>query len=153
MNGQTYKIYSSDLIRAKQTAKPLARYMGVEIEYFEKLREHNMGEAVGKSREWAKENSLPTNSFDDRSFHGAESWREFWDRVTDLCQDIILDEAENIILVSHGGIVAVWYHIWIGSNIHYCKFGPAGGVSFFSINDSGERSIQKLNDISYMEEA
>jgi len=151
LKGQSYKIYSSDLIRAKQTAEPLARYIGVEIEYLEKLREHNMGEAVGKSREWAKENSLPTNSFDDRTFRGAESWREFWDRVTDLYQDIISDEADNIILVSHGGTVAVWHNIWIGSEIHYCKFGPAGGISFFTVNGNGERAIQKLNDISYME--
>jgi len=38
LKGQTYKIYSSDLIRAKQTVKPLARYMGIEIEYNKKLR-------------------------------------------------------------------------------------------------------------------
>jgi probable phosphoglycerate mutase len=153
LKGQTYKIYSSDLIRAKQTAEPLARYMGIEIEYLEKLREHNIGEAVGKSKQWAKENGLPINSFDDRSFTGAESWREFWERVKDLCNDIINDEAENIILASHGGTLAVWSQVWLGSDVQDCKFGPAGGVSFFTINnksDKGERTVQKLNDSSYM---
>ena len=33
LKGQTYKIYSSDLIRARQTIEPLARYMNTEIEY------------------------------------------------------------------------------------------------------------------------
>lgn len=39
LKGQNYKIYSSDLLRARQTAAPLARYMGVEVEYNQKLRE------------------------------------------------------------------------------------------------------------------
>ena len=82
LKGQAYKIYSSDLIRAKQTAEPLARYMGIEIEYLEKLREHNLGEAVGKSKQWTRENALidwtsKKTEFDDRLFHGAETWREF----------------------------------------------------------------------------
>jgi probable phosphoglycerate mutase len=39
LKGQTYKIYSSDLLRAKQTAEPLARYMGVDIKWF--ARQYN----------------------------------------------------------------------------------------------------------------
>ena len=147
LKGQTYKIYSSDLIRAKQTAEPLARYMGVEIEYLEKLREHNIGEAVGKTREWTKENALPVNSFDDRAFRGAETWREFWNRVTDLYRDIIADESENIILASHGGTLAVWHQVWLGSDICDCKFARAGSVSFMEINEDGERSINRLRSM------
>lgn len=153
LKGQAYKIYSSDLIRAKQTAEPLARYMGTPIEYLEKLREHNIGQAVGKTRVWAKENALPVNSFDDRQFLGAESWREFWNRVSDLCREIILDKADKIILVSHGGTLAVLHQIWNGSDIQGCKFGPAGGVSFIEINNQGKRIIKRLNDLSYLEEA
>jgi len=151
LKGQTYKIYSSDLIRAKQTAEPLARYMRVEVEYLEKLREHNMGEAVGKTREWTKKNALPVNSFDDRAFRGAETWREFWNRVTDLYHDIIADESENIILTSHGGTIAVWRQVWLGSAVCDCKFAPAGSVSFMEINGDGESSIKRLNDMSYIE--
>ena len=153
LKGQTYKIYSSDLLRAKQTAEPLARYMGADINYLEKLREHNIGEAVGKSKQWANENALPVNSFDDRPFRGAESWREFWERILDLYQDIIADEADNIILVAHGGTLAVWHQIWLGSDVQDCKFGSAGSVSFMELNDNSERTITRLNDISYTEGA
>lgn len=152
LSGQYWKIYSSDLIRARQTAEPLARYMGLKIEYREKLREHNIGEAVGKSKQWSKDNAMPINSFDDRSFHGAETWREFWNRVKSLRDEIIADEAENIILVSHGGTVSVWLQIWLGSEIGNEKFGPAGGVSFMSMNDNGECAVQRFNDTSYMED-
>ncbi|MCL2507999.1 MAG: phosphoglycerate mutase family protein [Oscillospiraceae bacterium] len=151
IKGQSWKIYSSDLSRARQTAEPLARYMKTPVEYREKLREHNMGEAVGKSKQWVKENALPVNSFDGRLFPSAESWRKFWERVSDLCAEIVADEAENIILVSHGGTLAVLQGVWLGSDVRDCKFGPPGGVSFMGITENGEHVIRRLNDISYKE--
>jgi probable phosphoglycerate mutase len=154
LKGKVYKIYSSDLIRAKQTAEPIARYMGIKIEYLQKLREHNIGEAVGKTSQWAKENALPVKSFDDRQFLGAESWREFWIRVSGLCREVVADEAENIILVSHGVTLSVWQQVWLGSDIQEFKYsGLPGGVSFMEVNDNGERTIRRLNDPSYIEGA
>ena len=151
LKGPIYKIYSSDLLRAKQTAEPLARYMGVEIEYSEKLREINFGEAIGKSKQWAQENRLPINSIDEPEFHGAETWRELWNRVESVYRDTTADEAENIILVSHGGALAVWHQGLLDFDVRDRKIGSAGGVSFFKITDDGERIIQKLNDLSYIE--
>ena len=151
LQGQEYKIYSSDLIRAKQTTEPLARYMGIPIIYLEKLREHYMGEAVGKTKQWAKENSLPVNSFDDRQFPGAESWSEFWNRVTNLWNEILTEKNDKIILVSHGGTLAVLHQLWRCSELQYCKFGAAGSVSILNINNNGENDIKCLNDLSYME--
>ena len=152
LKGQAYKIYSSDLLRAKQTAEPLARYMGVEIEYREKLREINFGEAVGKSKQWAQENRLPINTIDEPEFHGAETWRELWNRIESGFHDIIAGEAENIILVSHGGALSVWHQGLRGFDVRDRKIGPAGGLSFFKITDDGERIIQQLNDSLYMED-
>ena len=149
LQGQNYKIYSSDLIRARQTAEPLARYMGLEIEYLEKLREHNIGEAVGKSRQWGKENAFPVETFDDKLFRGAESWREFWNRVTDLYNEILEDNTENIILVSHGGTLFALQQIWLGLEISEFSRSLSGGVSFMEINANSEHSISRLNDSSY----
>lgn len=156
LKGQTYKIYSSDLLRAKQTVEPLAKYMEIEVEYRENLREMNLGEAVGKTGKWAKENTLPAwnrIAFDIPEFHGAETWREFWNRVTDLCRDIIADEAKNIILASHGVTLSVWQRVWCSEDIQEFKYlGLPGGVSLFSVDNYGKRTIQRLNDPSYMEE-
>ena len=146
--GQSWKIYSSDLLRARQTVEPLARHMDLDVTYLEQLREHNIGEACGKSKEWAKAHGKPLfDSFDTQPFPGAESWREFWQRVTDLHRKILADEAQNIILVSHGGTLAVWHPIWRGEAIQQCEFGPAGGVSFMSTDGT-----QRLNDLSYIED-
>ena len=151
LQGQSWKIYSSDLIRARQTVEPLARYMGIEIEYLEKLREHNLGEAVGKTGQWARENARADRTFDDPDFLGAETWREFWNRVADLCREIIADEAENIILTSHGVTLSVWQRVWRGETIQKLQYsGLPGGVSFYTIDDAGGRTIRRLNDSSYM---
>ncbi len=153
LKGQSYKIYSSDLIRAKQTAEPLARYMGIEIMYRKELREHNLGEAVGKTGQWAKDNSFPIETFDDKQFIGAESWREFWNRVSTFCCEIEADEAQNIILVSHGVTLSVWQSVWLGLDIHkFIYSGMPGGVSFMRITEEDEHIIQRLNDSSYIEE-
>lgn len=151
--GKGYKIYSSDLARARQTAEPLARYLGLEIEFNKKLREQNAGEAVGKSSAWVKEHARPANSFDDREFVGAESWREMWTRVTELRDEVISDPADNIVLVSHGVTLSVWQPVWLGEEISGFKYaGLPGGVSFMEIDGDGARTIARLNDPSYMQD-
>ena len=129
--------------------------MGIDIVYRENLREMGLGDAVGKDKQWVKENINPLwirSDFDTPEFSGAETWREFWGRVSNVCRDIIADEAENIIIASHGVTLSVWQQIWRGEDIQEFQYlGLPGGVSFFGINDDGERTIQRLNDPSYME--
>ena len=150
LKGQAWKICSSDLARAKQTAQPLAGYMGIEIEYRDKLREIYFGEALGKTKQWARENRLPVNSIDDRSFPGAETWREFWNRIAGFCREIIAGEAENVIIVAHAGTLTIWQQLWLGEEIQMERFNPSGGVSFMRMDDNGQRTIQRRCDLSYM---
>jgi broad specificity phosphatase PhoE len=146
-----WKIYSSDLARAMQTAEPLARRLGTEIIKMPDLREHNLGEAVGKSAEWARANEQPVKTFDDRQFPGAESWREFWNRVSRAMDAILTDEAENIVLFSHGMTLSVWQQIWRGDTIRPFEYlGHPGGVSFFRVGDDGTRETLIINDLKYM---
>jgi probable phosphoglycerate mutase len=151
--GQNYKIYSSDLLRARQTAEPLARYMKLPIEFREELREINYGESCGMSKAWAKENKLPVTSFDDLEYRGAESWRAFWNRVVNIFNEIMTNDTDNIIIVSHAGTIKVWQEIWSNSELQeYTEYGKSGGVSFFQLGDTGERMTIRLNDISYKED-
>jgi len=68
------------------------------------------------------------------------------------CCEIVADESANIILASHGGTLAVWHQVWVGEGVKECKFGSPGSVSFMGINADGKRIIQRLNNISYIEE-
>jgi probable phosphoglycerate mutase len=137
LDGQEWVIYSSDLKRAAQTAEPIARYMGIEIQYSEALREINSGDSHGKSREWAKanQNNSAIGDFDGRLFKGAETWREFWARIEGAARVLRDNEAQNIIIVAHGGTLAVFQRVWCGAEICFPKFGKAGSVSYMNIND------------------
>ena len=158
LNGQEWKIYSSDQARAKQTVEPLARYMNLEINLTKGLREMNLLDLAdlckpdhAKTSEWFKANTSPTNTHDCRNFPQAESFREFWNRIAACCNEIINDPAENIIIVSHGMSMSVWQSVWLGFEIHdYRHSGHAGGVSFMQITDDGERIINRWNDTYYM---
>lgn len=49
IQNERYVMYSSDLLRAKHTAKIVADFLGIEPIFTDALREFNLGEAVGKS--------------------------------------------------------------------------------------------------------
>ncbi len=148
-DSQNMTIISSDLLRTRQTAAPLAKYMGLEVKLNPLLREENLGEAVGKSGQWANENRRSVTTFDDRPYEGAESRREFWNRIK-TAQEQILERPERlIVVVSHGVALSLWQDIWQGSEI--CPFeykGMAGGVSFFDIDENNNRHM-RVNDPSY----
>ena len=150
--GQEWKIYSSDLARARQTVEPLAQHMGLEIHFLKELREMNHSGKGGFDRAsiWCEENGLPALSYVDPHFSDAESWETFWNRTAGCCTKIGEDEAENIIIASHGMSMSVWQYAWLGLDI--CDFvyvGEPGGVSFMQINDKGTRIINRWNDTFY----
>ena len=150
LQGREWRLYSSDLKRAMQTARPLAGYLGIEIETREDLREMYFGEAIGKSKQWARENRLPVNSINDPAYCGAETWRMFWNRIEAACDEIIADEGEKVIVVAHAGTLAVWRQVWLGSATRELEaFDPAGSVTFLRIEENGAHIIDRCCDLSY----
>lgn len=47
LGNQSFVIYSSDLLRARQTAEPIARYLNMPMQEEPALRERNLGRCVG----------------------------------------------------------------------------------------------------------
>lgn len=69
LSGKAWTLYSSDLLRAQETAAPLASLLGVTPILREALRERNLGPAVGKSVQWLRENlEMQERTVDDRLF-------------------------------------------------------------------------------------
>jgi len=149
------RMYSSDLLRAKHTAEIVAGYLGVEPVFTELLRERNLGEAVGKSKQWARQNTIIWERLiDDKPFKGAESRREAWGRLTIFYNRIIVGADENIIIVSHGDALSILNAIWLGLDVEMLNkcdlFGHPGGVSFMREDSDGKRLINRLSDMSYV---
>jgi len=151
---RSWKIYASDLIRTRQTAEPLARYLGEPVEYRAELREINSGAAVGKSGQWMRENSAPVHTIDDRPFPDAESCRDVWNRLSAFCEAITRSADEHIVIVSHGWCLPVFYGVWLKWHVETLETsgfkGHAGGVSFLNETPDGKRVITRINDLSYI---
>ena len=56
LTGKEFVIYSSDLLRAKQTAENVGSCLGVTPVLRSELRERNLGKCCGKSVQWLREN-------------------------------------------------------------------------------------------------
>lgn len=69
LQGKTWTLYSSDLLRARETAAPLAEMLNVAPILRSELRERNLGPAVGRSVQWLRENlEMQERTVDDRLF-------------------------------------------------------------------------------------
>lgn len=163
IKNERYIMYSSDLLRAKHTAEIVAGYLGIKPIFTDVLREFNLGEAIGESKEWARNNASCSvwpktidwaEKIDDKPFIGAESKREVWNRLLAFYNQIMESTEDNIIIVSHDGTLSIFYALWIGLEvemINKCNLsGKTGGVSFMSEDSDKNRNIYRLNDLSYI---
>ncbi len=155
LKNQEIKIYSSDLIRAKQTAQIIGEYLNIPLILRKELRERNLGKCCGKSVEWLRENiEVQEKTIDDRMFSDAESRRDEWNRLEPFFSEIMKNNDETIIIVSHGDLLSVFNIMFLGLEIETINdteiFGLAGGVSHLIINDLGKKYMKKMSDMSYI---
>lgn len=150
-----FVMYSSDLLRAKQTAEIVGKHLGLTPVLRAELRERNLGKCCGKSVQWLRDNQeMQEKTVDDRLFSDAESRRDEWNRLKPFYDEIMVGKDENIIIISHGDLLSVFNTMFLGLDIetlNACEvFGLAGGVSHMIVNDDGKRFIKRVSDMSYI---
>ena len=108
-------IWSSDLLRAQQTAQPIAEAMGLPVQLTEGLRERNYGAFQGHDSDEIAER------FPDEYAHWqtrdpgfappeGESQREFYHRVLHALEPILaMHPGGRIACVAHGGVLDCVY--------------------------------------------
>lgn len=116
------RIISSDLQRALDTANEIDRVLGLPVESSECWRETNNGVIAGLPHEIVNER-YPGLFFSalrmDERYPGGESPQGFLTRISEtfseLCSSLeATDPSENVIVVTHGGVINVIYHILKG---------------------------------------
>ena len=153
--GRSFVMYSSDLLRAKQTAEHVGKHLGLTPILKKELRERNLGKCCGKSVQWLRENlECQEKTVDDRLFSDAESRRDEWNRLKPFFDEIMASDEENIILVSHGDLLSVFNAMFLEldvEDLNTCDmFGLSGGVSYMFVNNEGKHVIKRLSDMSYL---
>jgi broad specificity phosphatase PhoE len=104
-------LYTSPLLRARDTARAIAESIGLELRVEPSLAEYHLGEWEGKSyRELHENHRLWDQMRRDPDFapHGGESPRQVTGRVSEALHRIGASHAgERVIVVAHGGALSL----------------------------------------------
>ena len=106
-------IYSSDSLRAKQTAEAITQFSGHELKIDLRLREKNLGVFEGLTSEEARERHpevfrLFKTSGSKYVIDEGESTQQLQDRALEIVEEIrIKHPEERVLLVTHGGFIRV----------------------------------------------
>ncbi|APG84473.1 histidine phosphatase family protein [Sinorhizobium americanum] len=156
------EIFSSDLLRASQTAAIIADRLGRTFEETSDLREMSYGSAGGKAQEWLNARQTPApddNRMDHRGgISDGETRREIAQRVYRCVDAIVGRTCETQIIVTHGFALTFVIAAWIKMPIDaagYVNF-PAlpGSITQLRQDDYWRsRAVVRLADVSHLEDA
>ena len=106
-------IYSSDSLRAKQTAEAITQFSGHELKIDLRLREKNLGVFEGLTSEEARKLhpevfSLFKTAGSKYVIDEGESTQQLQDRALEIVDEIrVKHSEERVLLVTHGGFIRV----------------------------------------------
>lgn len=151
-------IYSSDLLRAVQTAEPLARLTGLEIKRTTAFRERGVGVLEGLTfEEAAQAHPEQYAALIRRDFEhiilGGESYRQMLDRASQKLDHVIArNRGGRIAIFSHTGTICILtLHlmgaldapelrpVWVSTSncgITRISLRPDGFVRVYAVNDT-----------------
>lgn len=132
-------ILSSTLERAKQTAEIIGRQLNKEIEYDDFLKEiKRPSEIEGKSTEDEEVIKIREKIFQNANdpnykYSDEESFFDFKKRAIELIQKLNKRTEENVLIVTHGGFVAMLFCvISLGENLEFDQYKKLRSVLHIS---------------------
>lgn len=153
------EIFSSDLMRASQTAAIIAERLKRPFETTQDLREISYGSAGGMPQEWLDARQTPAphqNRLDHRGgIANGETRRELAERVYRSVNTIIARPCATQIIVTHGFalsfVIAAWIKMPIDS-VGYISFpAQSGSITHLREDDYWQnRSVIALADVSHL---
>jgi len=125
-------VYSSDLLRAYETAHIVADRIGVPVEVDAGLREVDVGDWSG--REHSEVEGIDPEGFrrwreGGKGWNGGESYEEMGARVVDTVLRLAESHAgQTILIVSHGGSIRACRATAAGLSYAGSRVSPIGGM-------------------------
>lgn len=161
-NGPAAEIHSSDLTRARQTAKAISGTIGVPVHASPDLRERSYGEAGGRPQAWLDERFIDEPEIGNRMDHdigieGAETKREFACRLYRALDEILASDSQYQVIVTHGYAVTFLVAAWIEMPMDAAGYinirANSGGITHLHEDDRfHNRCVVSLNDTRHLAE-
>jgi len=151
-----YPLYTSDLLRASQTAAIIGRALNIAPAPEPGLRGYNNGIARGLTRQEADRIQAPRSRpfIDWRPCPESETWREFYTR-TSSCMERLHATGQSLLIVTHGGVLINSIIWWLRLGVEQAErvsFDAApASITVLRINQWGERTIERLNDTAHLQ--
>jgi 2,3-bisphosphoglycerate-dependent phosphoglycerate mutase len=141
------EIYSSDLIRAKQTAEEILKYHKDSVLVLDqRIRERHFGELQGKPH------STITNWEDLPK--SVETERAMLGRVEEFFNDLYSKHKDKTVLVvCHGGVKRRFFELFFTGSEKIKEFEKAKNTSIteYKINESGNHELIIINCTKHLE--
>jgi len=154
------EIWSSDLLRTRQTTQILNKYLHKPIVFLSELREINMGayeklnqeDFLAKYPAYSKPYYLEEN---DVPYPEGESGSDVLKRVWPIMEKITASNLQNIVLITHGGIIrTIISHILnmeMGKRYHLGNPPELCSISLIIYEPEYQRFVlQTFNDYSHI---
>lgn len=151
----TYKIdriYSSDLVRAYNTIKPLADALNLTIETDKGLREVDVGAWGGKpytqiQKEFPTSAALYKQNVGLVRFDGGENYTDMINRSIPVFEKIVKEnEGKTVAIATHGGLIRALCCVWLGlpvEEVYKVERVPNSSITVVNYQD-GKFTIESL---------
>ncbi len=142
-------LYSSPMVRARETAAPLERLLGVDAAVIEGVQEYDAGEASYTPIEVMQQDPEVWRRYvEEEKTLDRSDWAKV---VGDALDDIIgRHRSQRAVVVCHGGVINVWAAVVLGLTPSMFFNPNYTSINRFRIASTGERSIVSLNETPHL---
>lgn len=154
-------LYSSNLLRARQTAEIINEAFHLPHEIREEIREISFGLLEGRSDEYNEEHfhefkEEQKKLIDDIPYPDGENGTSVYERAMPVIQEIVQSGNKNIAVVTHGGTIRVLLAALFGKNqAKRFLFGVSlenTGITQLIYNCNNDRFyLERFNDFAHLE--
>jgi probable phosphoglycerate mutase len=156
LKDKSIAFFSSDLLRAIETAQIIGEILEIVPDSSPALRDINWGIAIDIPLQDAKKLELEKTEplYDWIPFPEAESWRMLHERVTPFLDSMATIELDAFLIVSHANVIEECIFWWLQSPLESRRnisFEIAtSSITYLHITDWEQRSIALLSGVDHL---
>lgn len=144
-----HALYVSPLARARQTAEPLERLVGIEAEVVEGVQEYDADHHSYTPIEVLRQDKTAWKQFlADEEAVDRRAWVE---TVVGTLESIVgRHRGQRVVVVCHGGVINAWATTTLGIEPRLFFNPDYTSINRFMAASTGERSIVSLNETAHL---